>query len=214
MQKKYEIKIIAAMGLTAYILLIAEIIAIIFITNSPLDLVIRGKWALIARALTVILGATYGTLLLQSSIHIANHRFPSITKLNYIIITATSFVFPWLQLYGMLRNSLSVTGIASCIKEGKYYASVVQIDNHKEMLLATNVGDVFVTFFTNELYLFMLLDDDFPDTTVLPPESIWKVETSQDGIHQALVCRLSIHSGVTELEAAQKITKAVDDLMM
>lgn len=209
---KNQTRKVALLGLLCYALLIIMGVAIIIITNSPVDNLIRGHYADIARLLTVLIGSILGTGVLQSALYIIHHRFPVMTVPKYLFFTFTSFLFPWLQIYTLAKKTLSAANVAAFVKNGRYYASVCGEGTESAILIAHNSGDITVLFYPDAIYLFMRMEDP-ANIAVPPPESAWVLETSQDG-HQALVCRLSIHSGVTELEAAQKITKAVDDLMM
>ncbi len=208
---KHQIRKAALLGLHCYALLIIMGVAIIIITNSPVDNLIRGHYADIARLLTVLIGSILGTGMLQSALYIIHHRFPVMTVPKYLFFTFTSFLFPWLQIYTLARKTLSVEKVVAFIRNDRYYASVSGGGTEPAILIATNLGDVTALFYSDEIYLFVRMEDP-AGIAVPPPESAWVLETSQDGIHQALVCRLSIHSGITELEAAQKITKAVDQI--
>ena len=200
------------MGLFCYILLIAGIASIIVITNSPADNLIRGHYADIATLLTVLIGSILGTGVLQSALYIIHHRFPVMTVPKYLFFTFTSFLFPWLQIYALAKKALSVEKVAAFIRNGRCYASVCGEGKESTILIAHNSGDIITSFYPDAIYLFMRMEDP-AGIAVPPPESAWVLETSQDG-QQALVCRLSNHSSSTEMEAAKKITKAVEDLMM
>ncbi len=209
---KHQTRKAALLGLLCYVLLIIMGVAIIIITNSPVDNLIRGHYADIARLLTVLIGSVLMTGVLQSSLYIIHHRFPVMTVTKYLFLIITSFVFPWLQIYALARKTLSVEKVAAFIRNGRYYASVYGEGKESTILIAHNSGDIITNFYPDAIYLFMRMED--PAGIAVPhPESAWVLETSQDG-QQALVCRLSNHSSSTEMEAAKKITKAVEDLMM
>lgn len=207
---KHHIRKAALLGLHCYALLIIMGIAIIIITNSPVDNLIRGHYADIARLLTVLIGSILGIGVLQSALYILHHRFPVMTVTKYLFLIITSFVFPWLQIYALANKKLSVGKVAAFIRNDRYYASACSEGTESTILIAHNSGDINVYFYPDAIYLFMRMEDP-AGIAVPPPESAWVLETSQDG-HQALVCRLSIHSGITEMEAAQKIQNSVDQI--
>ena len=210
--KHSKIRTVASMGLLAYALLIMGIAAIIIITNSPVDNLIHGNYADICRSLTVLIGSVLMTCVLQSGLYIIHHRFPVMTVTQYLFLIITSFVFPWLQIYAWARKTLSVEKVVAFIRSSRCYASVCGEGKESTILIAHNSGDIITSFYPDAIYLFMRMEDP-AGIAVPPPESAWVLETSQDG-QQALVCRLSNHSSSTEMEAAKKITKAVEDLMM
>lgn len=210
--KYSKTRMVALVGVLSYVFLIAGIIGIFFITNGPMNNLIRGHRAEVARMLTVLVGAMLETGVLQSALYIIHHRFPVMTVTKYLFLIITSFVFPWLQIYALANKKLSVGKVAAFIRNDRYYASACSEGTESTILIAHNSGDITVCFCPDQtIYLFVRMEDP-AGIAVPPPEGAWVLETSQDGIHQALVCRLSIHSGITELEAAQKITKAVDQI--
>lgn len=200
--KQSKILIVSVWGLLSYALLIAEIITIVVIKNSPLDNVICGHRADVARLIFVLVSSLllYGSV--QSALCIMHRWFSEITITKFLFITGTSFVFPWLQICTILQRPLSASKVAAFIRKNKYYAVAFQ-EPDPAIVIATNSGNVTALLESDEIYLF---ERDYHSKVC--SESVWKMETGQEG-SQALVCRLPICPGTRERLAARKIIEVL-----
>jgi len=114
-------------------------------------------------------------------------------------------------------TSIRATKLAEGIRE-KYFAQVDD-DDSPDILISTNTGMlVSMLIRDSSIYLCVLVgeDGDLPmNTIILPPDSKWRLETSEDGCSGALVSEYFFcPCNATESALAKSVITILDELPM